>query len=155
MEATMKRFPMFLILALIVAACTGCDQPADYGTNIPFRTVMRGALGGEEGQVVATNDGQWRELWGRVRSGEPATMDFGKEMAIGLFLGHRSDGGYDINVLEVTERNNAILVTYEEQIAGDNCARIGMPTSPSIIIAINRTSKPIQYKKQVVTKSCE
>lgn len=144
-----------LIMAVMIAACTGCDQPTDYGRDIPFQTIMDGALGGEERQVVVTSQSQWPEFWSTVRSGEPVVVDFEKDMAVAVFLGNRTDGGYRIKVKQVTERNNAVVVTYEEEIAGPNCIRIAMPTSPYQIITIGRTSKPVQYVKQVTTRSCD
>jgi len=91
-------------------------------TQVYFQTIARGYRSGVRTplQVVARTEAEWNALL-RQHSSIQATplplpvIDFDKQIVVGLFLGDKPTGGYDVEVMRVIQGNNDELVIYHRE----------------------------------------
>ena len=87
---------------LLAGACAGRTS----GTPLSFSTVELGVSSGirEPTRIVARTSREWLVVWARhvqpVGAVVPPPVDFSREMVVGVFMGQRETGGYQIEMLE-------------------------------------------------------
>jgi len=89
---------------------------------VTFQTVAKGYRSGVNAlsQIAVRGHGEWTALWRKhasVESGSPPlpVIDFDKEIVVGLFLGYKPTGGYDVQISRVERRNDALTIYYQEK----------------------------------------
>ena len=89
---------------------------------VTFQTVGKGYRSGVHAplQIAARSQSEWTALWRQhtsvdASSQQPSTIDFEKEIVIGLFLGDKPTGGYDVQISRVERNNNALTIYYQEK----------------------------------------
>jgi len=89
---------------------------------VTYRSVGKGYRSGVRAplQIVARNQGEWSALWRQHASGDsssrpPPTIDFGKEIVVGLFLGEKPTGGYDVQISRAEQTNDGLTIYYREK----------------------------------------
>ena len=92
------------------------------GSRLAIATVEKGDRSGTRGplQTVIRNQDEWKALWKRHSSTEanppPAPLiDFDREMAVGVFLGEKHTGGYEVEIVRAERRDSALYVYYREK----------------------------------------
>jgi len=100
--------------------------------------------------VIQTEDG-WKEVWQRVHRlrlprPELPQIDFQKEMIIAVFMGKRSSGGYDIEIVRITETREEILVDVKEKEPPPGSLRTMALTQPYHIVVIRRSPLPVRFQ---------
>ncbi len=106
-------------------------------------------------RVVVRTEDEWKKLWTehtqRVDP-KPAlpAVDWSKEMLLAVFMGERSTGGYRIAVKEAREADGKLVVTVTEQSPGFGGATIQVLTAPYQMVAVKRSSLPVDWKRQAV-----
>ena len=110
--------PLCLAVLLLTSACAGRTP----GTPLSFSTLELGASSGirEPTRVVVRTSREWLVVWARhvqpVGAVVPPPVDFSRDMVIGVFMGQRETGGYQIEITRVerVERMETVLrVTYQ------------------------------------------
>jgi len=88
---------------------------------VEFETTIKGAYCGhnESGNYVIKNESDWENLWDTVyshKTPKPSLpkIDFTQHMVIAVFMGEKSSGGYNIEIVKVKEKNNIFEVYIEE-----------------------------------------
>lgn len=96
---------------------TGAD-----GVVIPFSTLTRGLYSGvrQPMQIGIRTQEQWVALWKQHTSIEgnpspPPHVDFASEMVVGLFLGERSTGGYEVEITRAEQAGSNLRLYYREK----------------------------------------
>ena len=109
----MAKLATLLLCALILpAACAGRTP----GTPLSFSTVELGASSGirEPTRVVVRTSREWLVVWARhvqpVGAVVPPPVDFSREMVVGVFMGQRATGGYQIEITRVERVDRAETV---------------------------------------------
>jgi PrcB C-terminal len=102
-----------------IASAEFSKNPA---VQISFQTVVRGSRSGvrEPLQIVIRSQAEWDALWKRHVSTEinPAptpAINFDKEIVIGVFLGEKPTGGYDVEIIRVEQTDGALVIHYREK----------------------------------------
>jgi len=90
--------------------------------DISFQTVVKGSRSGvrEPLQMVIRSQAEWDALWKRHVSIEtnpppPRAIDFNKEIVIGVFLGEKPTGGYDVEIIRAEQTDGALIIRYREK----------------------------------------
>ena len=121
-------------------------QPSTKSTvEVSFQTIAKGYRSGvrESLQVVASNRAEWDALWKRHVSIEtnPAptpAINFDKEIVIGVFLGEKPTGGYDVEIIRVEQTDGALVLHYREKSPLPGSIAIQALTQPFHIIQVVR-----------------
>ena len=147
-----RLFPA-VALALSLTACGGGDSAP---VPVEFSTVSRGSFPALAYYTdsfqsrLARSDSEWQALWFSHTGANPPppapAVDFRRWMVIGLFLGGRPSGCYDIQVREVLLLAQAIEVVYTEDTPnGSGCPAVIV--SPYEFISIPTTALPVRFRK--------
>ena len=89
---------------------------------VTFQTIAKGYRSGVRAplQAVVRTQNEWDTLW-RKHSSVDATVaplpviDFDNQMVVGLFLGDKPTGGYDVEVLGAERTDDALMIYYREK----------------------------------------
>jgi len=98
---------------LLAGACAGRT-----GTPLSFSTVELGVSSGirEPTRIVARTSREWLVVWARhvqsIGAVVPPPVDFSREMVVGVFLGERDTGGYQIEIIGVERTASVLRVLY-------------------------------------------
>jgi len=91
-------------------------------TQVPFKTIAKGYRSGvrEPLQTVVGNQTDWQSLWKRhtsigITPAPPPSVDFDREMVVGVFAGEKPTGGYDVEIINAEQTDSAVTVHYREK----------------------------------------
>ena len=91
-------------------------------TPLSIATVERGDRSGIRGplQTVIRNQDEWKALWKRHSSTDtnpsPAPIvDFNREMVVGIFLGEKRTGGYEVEIVRAERRDSSLYFYYRAE----------------------------------------
>ena len=99
---------------LLAGACAGRTP----GTPVTFSTVDLGTSSGirDPTRVVVRTAREWLVVWARhaqpVGAVVPPPVDFSREMVVGVFMGQRETGGYQIEIIGVERTASVLRVLY-------------------------------------------
>jgi len=125
---------MILILAATLSAQGGTPTP---------RTIDQGARSQITAarEVVVRTDAEWDALWRQHQTARPrGTIDFSKEMVVGVFLGSRPTAGYSVTIVSAAEQGGVLRVRYRETPPPADAITAQVITYPYQIVAIPRSS---------------
>ena len=71
-------------------------------------------------QIVIRNQDEWKAFWKRHSSRDsnppPApSIDFNREMVVGIFLGEKRTGGYEVEIVRAERRDSSLYLYYREE----------------------------------------
>lgn len=91
-------------------------------TSLSIATVEKGYHSGIRGplQTVIRNQDEWNALWKRHSSTDtnparPPIIDFDREMVVGIFLGEKSAGGYEVEIVRAERSDSSLYFYYREE----------------------------------------
>lgn len=91
-------------------------------TPLSLATVAKGYRSGirEPLQIVVRNQDEWNAIWKRHSSIDKnprsaPSIDFNREMVVGIFLGEKNTGGYEVEILRGEEQNSSLYFYYREK----------------------------------------
>jgi hypothetical protein len=120
------------------------------GGSIQMQTLNADMMSGIDRaeQVVARTDAEWQALWRRHAPGRPApAVDFSKHMVIGVFLGSRSSGGYQVQITNVRSEGDTMIVQWSESRPGPGQVAAQVMTAPSHLVTVPRHSGAVKFEK--------
>lgn len=125
----------------IAAAQTSTKLTVD----VSFQTVVKGSRSGvrESLQVIARSPSEWDALWKRHVSIEtnpppPPAIDFNKQIVIGVFVGEKPTGGYDVEIIRAEQTDGALVIHHREKSPVPGGIVIQALTQPFHIIRVAR-----------------
>jgi len=120
------------------------------GSSRQPRTVDKGDQSNidEAKQVAARSDAEWSALWTRHGGDrkKPA-VDFSREMVVGVFMGSRPTAGYAITILSTFEKDDKMLVRYQETIPAKGTMTAQILTSPYHLVAVTKVTGSVTFEK--------
>ena len=128
-----------------MAAAQRTPSPAN---QVPFQTLEKGFHSGvrESLQIVIRAQAEWKDLWQRHASTKatpppPPVIDFNKETVVGVFLGEKPTGGYDIEIVSAERIDGTLLISFAEKSPQSGAILTQALTQPFHIVrvAINGT----------------
>jgi hypothetical protein len=89
---------------------------------VAFQTIVKGSRSGvrEPLQIAIRIQAEWDALWKRhvsIETNPPPSpaIDFNKEIVIGVFLGEKPTGGYDVEIIRAEQSDGALVIHYREK----------------------------------------
>jgi hypothetical protein len=91
-------------------------------TKLSIATIEKGYRSGIRGplQTVIRNQDEWNVFWKRHSSTDANPMlvpiiDFNREIIVGIFLGEKSTGGYEVEIVRAERRDSSLYFYYREE----------------------------------------
>jgi hypothetical protein len=115
----------------------------------PFRTLDRGTQSGidDARQVTIRTAPEWQTLWAEhTATRERPTVDWGREIVIGLFVGRRSTGGFGIEILGAEVQSKTLTVRYRETRPRPGGVTAQVLTSPYHLIAVQAWAGDVAFE---------
>lgn len=99
-------------------------------------------------QVVAKTPADFEKLWREHAPGRPTpSVDFSKNMVIGVFLGSRPSGGFGVEITDVRRDGDALLVSWAERRPGRDQMAAQVMTAPAQLVAVPRFEGAVRFQK--------
>lgn len=139
-----------LLLSILVMLMM---PPVTYSKDISFEVVSTGLSTGLKGGAtyILRSDYELETFWGGHGRGDFPSVDFKKEMLVGVFSGKRPDPSYRIRIKSIDESNEWVKVIYSEKEArSDNRMRVYplIMVDPFVVIKIKKTDKFIIFEEE-------
>ena len=136
--------------ALRVSSCLR-DKPsnAQQGAVTP-RTVDKGEQSNvdEARQVVVRTDAEWTKLWQQHSPDrQRPTVDFAKDMIVGVFMGSRPTAGYNISIVSTFAKDGNVIVQYRESTPRPGTMAAQVLTFPYHLVAVPRATGEVKFEK--------
>lgn len=124
-------------------------------SQVAFQTVAKGYRSGlrEPAQTVVRSQSEWNALWQKHSSIEtnpppPPAIDLNKEIVIGVFLGEKPTGGYDVEIVSVERSDGTLTVSFKEKSPQPGGITTQAFTQPFHIVRIATTgSEKIVFRR--------
>jgi len=127
------------------------------GTAPAFRTIDRGVQSNIDSprQAVARTPAEWEALW-RAHSGagrrgagaEAPNIDFDREMVVAVFSGSRPTGGFSVAIVSATQRDDTLVVAYNETSPQPGAIAAQVLTFPYHIVAVPKHTGRVTFEKR-------
>lgn len=116
---------------------------------VAFTTVARGTDSqvSESREAVARSADEWRSLWSAHSVERAPDLDVSRVTVVGVFLGTRPTGGYEVEITRVFQEGGATVIEYRERQPPPDAFLIQALTSPFHIVRIPRTDARIAFRK--------
>jgi hypothetical protein len=137
--------------------------PGDTGSEVAFRALLGGlspdaatpenrvfASRAEYESFYAAHPG----IWPSGSASTPPSVDFGSEIAIGVFLGTALGNSYAVEIARVMREGDALVVTSREIQPGSGCPVPMLIGYPYAIVAVPKVTGPVSFVRTVLVKSC-
>ncbi len=148
----MKRRAALLALGLLIlaSACAGRTP----GTPVGFSTVELGASSGirDPTRVVVRTSREWLVVWARhaqpVGAVVPPPVDFERDMVVGVFMGERDTGGYQIEITGVERTTEVLRVQYQVREPEPGAILIQALTQPFHLVRLARDDAFVSFIRE-------
>lgn len=99
-------------------------------------------------QAVARTPAEWSALWRQHAPDRPEPpVDFAREMAVGVFLGSRPTGGFDVEIVGSAAKDGALVVQYRETRPAADAITAQIITSPYHLVALPRVTGDVRFER--------
>ena len=153
------RWSAALALGLLIqlAACVvwAAGSAAAERAVLPFSTVAKGFASGvqEPLQVAIRTREEWVAFWARhtraqVQPPSAPPVDFSREMLVGISLGERATGGYEVEITKVERGDSELRVHYRSKSPDPGAMVTQARTQPYHLIKLSRDDSPLVFSRE-------
>jgi hypothetical protein len=118
-------------------------------TRLSVTTVEKGYRSGirESLQTVIRNRDEWNVFWKRHSFTDPnptlaPIVDFDREMIVGIFLGEKSTGGYEVEIVRAERRDSSLYFYYREESPPPGAMVTQALTQPFHLVRVAKYQNP-------------
>jgi hypothetical protein len=91
-------------------------------------------------EVVVRTAAEWQKLWQQHSPDRPMpSIDFSKEIVVGVFLGSRPTAGYGVAIVKAIDANGVLHVQYRESAPGRDAITAQILTFPYHLAALSKS----------------
>ena len=114
----------------------------------------------EEKNYVFKNNDEFKELWNKIYSFSEQgktlpEVDFSQAMVIAAMAKQAGNGGFEIEISKILEKQTNIEVFIKEISLAAGCPVTQIMNQPFEFVKITKTTKEIQFIPQPETKNCQ
>jgi len=152
-------FALGLLIPLVACATVAVgDVPAE-GAALPFSTVAKGFASDvlEPLQVAIRTRDEWVAFWARhtraqVQPPSAPPVDFSREMVVGIFLGERATGGYEIEITKVERAGSELRIHYRSKSPDPGAIVTQARTQPYHLIKLMMEDSPLVFFREGLSR---
>ena len=102
----------------------------------------------EPRQVTVRSADELAKLW-RVHSPDRAqpSVDFTRDMVVGVFLGSRPTAGYNVEIVSAREEQGALVVRYRATVPARDTMTAQILTMPYHLVVVPRYAGDVKFEK--------
>ena len=119
-------------------------------STVPMKTIEKGMDSqiDRSQQRTARSAEEWTTLWNLHADERPSpSVDFAREMVVGVFIGSRPTGGFSIEVVGAREEGGALVVQYRETRPPPGSVAAQILTSPYHIVTFPARPGTVKFEK--------
>ena len=119
-------------------------------STVPMKTIEKGmdSQVDKSQQVAARSAEEWAKLWNLHAGKRPRpSVDFAREMVVGVFLGSRPTGGFSIEVVGAREEGGALVVQYRETRPPPRSVTAQILSSPYHLVTFPARAGTVRFEK--------
>jgi hypothetical protein len=120
------------------------------GSPIVVRTIDRGTQSGivTAREVTVRSEEEWAKLWSEhAASRARPSVDFSRDMVVGVFLGTRPTAGFGVQIAAVQEDADGLVVQYRETRPGRDAITAQVITSPFQLAAVPQRAGAVRFER--------
>lgn len=133
------------------------DVPVEFVSTKPIQLVFKEldrstrSLIAQPRNVVVRDAQAFAALWAEhTGNAVPApTIDFGRSMVVGVFLGSRMNGCYATDIASVTRENGKITVSRVDTEPGPGAVCTMAIVNPAHLVVIERSDEAVEFTSQM------
>ena len=113
-----------------------------------FTEVAKGNLSDQQDgkQVTARTASEWETLWkAHAPTVKMPSVDFTKNMVVGIFLGTKPSDGYQVEIVGVRTQEKELIVEYVQRTPGRGTMAAQILTEPYHLVAVAKHPGPVRF----------
>jgi len=117
---------------------------------MPMRTLEKGSVSLIDGarQATARTADEWAALWRQHAPDRPRpSVDFSKEMVVGVFMGSRPTAGFAVEIVGVREEADGVVVQYRETRPSRDAMTAQVLTAPYHLVAVPKSAGAVTFEE--------
>jgi len=113
-----------------------------------FTSVAKGDMSGQQlaKQVTVRTAAEWKALWkdhGPVE--KMPTVDFTKNMVVGIFLGTKPSDGHEVEIVGVRTQEKELIVEYVQKQPGRGTLAAQILTEPYHLVSVPKHAGTVRF----------
>jgi hypothetical protein len=138
-----NRWHRTLVLSVVALTITTMSAQTPLFTNVAKGEVSAQQ---ETKQVTVRTAAEWQTLW---KSHSPTekmpTVDFAKNMVVGIFLGSKPSAGHEVEIVGVRTEGKDLVVEYVQRQPGRGTMAAQILTEPFHLIAVAKHAGTVRF----------
>jgi hypothetical protein len=113
-----------------------------------FKDVSKGNSSEQQDakQVTVRTAAEWNTLWkGHAPTTKTPTVDFTKDMVVGIFLGTKPSDGHQVDIVGVRTEEKELIVEYVQRQPGRGTMAAQILTEPYHLVAVAKHPGPVRF----------
>jgi hypothetical protein len=99
-------------------------------------------------QVVLRTAAELQQLWREHGAGQaPPSVDFTSRMVVGVFLGSRMTGGFDVRITGAEVADGTLVVRYTETTPAPGAMLAQVITAPFHLVSVEKCDGPVRFER--------
>lgn len=136
-------------MGYVILSCMFLMTAASAQTPQPlFTNVAKGTTSDQQiaKQVIVRTAAEWKALWkDHSPTGKMPNVDFAKDMVVGIFLGTKPSGGYEVDVVGVRPQDKDLIVEYVQKQPGRGTMAAQILTEPYHLVAVPKHAGAVRF----------
>jgi len=156
----------FYSLLFLFLSCKNSEknntQNKSTSAEVAFTILSEGSNGGfdKDTLILIRSNDEMKENWKKLFSNfvelpDMPTVNFSNQMVVMLNMGEKNNGGYNINVTSVVEKEQQLAVYADYITPGSNCMVAEVISYPFTVIAIPKKDKLVAVNKKPIVSECK
>jgi hypothetical protein len=151
-RSVQKQFGWFaFVLAVGLGLLSAC-RIGSASAPIAFEAEWSGASSQstDPAEWIITEPDRWTEIWQETHPEMPPppapSIDFSRSMVVGIALGERRTGGFEVRIIEIMETDTELVAQVEAMSPPPDAITIMILTQPFHLVQIPRSSLPVRFE---------
>ena len=134
----MKNIPWMVVVATVAMVA---QTPS-------FTNVAKGDASGQQlaKQVTVRTPAEWKALWkDHAPTEKMPTVDFAKDMVVGIFLGTKPSAGHEVEIVAVRPDGKDLVVEYVQKQPAPGTMAAQILTEPFHLVAVPKHAGTVRF----------
>jgi len=130
-----------LSIVALMAASMSAQAPS-------FTSVAKGDVSGQQTakQVTVRTAAEWKALWkDHAPTEKMPTVDFAKDMVVGIFLGTKPSAGHEVEIVGVRTEEKDLIVEYVQKQPAKGTMAAQILTEPFHLVTVPKHAGTVRF----------
>ena len=113
-----------------------------------FTNIAKGDASGQQlaKQVTVRTDAEWKALWkDHAPTEKMPTVDFAKDMVVGVFLGTKPSAGHEVEIVGVRPEGKDLVVEYVQKQPAPGTMAAQILTEPFHLVSVPKHAGTVRF----------